>query len=194
MYRHPSHGRRSKLDDGLFLRPPFRQQAVPANRSKNLAARATQVLRHSIHTCVLSPTHDVNPRYHHPLSRPAQFYGFLRRSHLTSRSAPKKRRSRSANEIAEMAEPLQSTIPLANGGHSVQDHGRAFILLPIKHSRVIASSRPLPTATVAQKHLDKKLPQLPPNATTSTHQPIMISAHVISEPEHPKHEKRHFLG
>ena len=56
------------------------------------------------------------------------------------------------------------------------------------------SSRPLSTATVTQKHLDKKLPQLPPDTTTSTHQPIMSSTHVISEPEHPKHRKKTFFG
>jgi len=55
---------------------------------------------------VLSPTHDVNPR-------PAQFYSLLRRGRLASRSTLKKRRSRSADEIAEMAEPLQSTTSLA---------------------------------------------------------------------------------
>jgi len=46
---------------------------------------------------------------------------------------------------------------------------------------------------VTRKHLDKKLPQLPPNATMSTHQPIMSSTHVVSKPEHPKHRKRTFF-
>jgi len=69
--RYLSRGWRSKLDSGLCLRlrPPFRQQAVPVNRSRNLVARAIQVFQHSIRTCVLPPTHDVNPRYHHSLSR-----------------------------------------------------------------------------------------------------------------------------
>jgi len=69
--RYLSRGRRSKLDGGLCLRlrPPFRQQAVPVNSSRNLVARAIQVFQHSIRTCVLPPIHDVNPQYHHPLSR-----------------------------------------------------------------------------------------------------------------------------
>ena len=93
-----------------------------------------------------------------------------------------------------MAEPLQSTISLANGGHSVEDHGPTFASPPIRHGGIPSSSRPLSTATVTQKHLDKKLPQLPPDTTTSTHQPLMSSTHVTSEPEHPKHRKKTFFG
>ena len=105
------YGRRSKLDGGLCLRPPFRQQAVPANRSKDLVARATQVFQHPIRTCVPSPTRDVNPRYHHPLSRPAQSHGFLRKGRLALRSAPKKRRSHSADEITETAATAKYHLP-----------------------------------------------------------------------------------
>jgi hypothetical protein len=93
-----------------------------------------------------------------------------------------------------MAGPLQSNISLANGGHSVQDHGPTFASPPIRHRGVISSSRPLSTATVTQKHQDKKLPQLPPDATTPIHQSIMSSTHVISEPEHPKLRKKTFFG
>ena len=93
-----------------------------------------------------------------------------------------------------MAEPLQSSISLANGGHSVQDHGPTFAAPPIRHGGITSSSRPLSTATVTQKHLDKKLPQLPPGAPTSTHHPIMSSTRVISEPEHQNRRKKTFFG
>jgi hypothetical protein len=35
-----------------------------------------------------------------------------------------------------MAEPLQSNISLANGGHSVQDHGPTFASPPIRHGGI----------------------------------------------------------
>ena len=71
VHRHSPRSRRSKPDNGLCtcLRLPFCQQAVPANRSENLVARAAQILQHSIRPCVFSPTHDVDPWYHHPRSK-----------------------------------------------------------------------------------------------------------------------------
>jgi len=123
-----------------------------------------------------------------------QFYGFLRRGRLASRSAPKKRRSRSADEIAEMVEPLQSTTSLADGGHSVQDHGPTFVSPPIKHGPITPSSRPLSTATVTAKHANKNLPQLPPDPTTPTPRSIMSPTRVIGEPEQSKPRKKTFFG
>ena len=131
---------------------------------------------------------------HFPPDVPTQFYGFLRRGRLASRSAPKKRRSRSADEIAEMQEPLQSTTSLANGGHSVQDHGPSFVPLPIKRGPIIPSSRPLSTATVTQKLPEKKLPQLPSDTVKPAHRPVVGSAHVINKPEHMKPRKKSFFG
>lgn len=124
-----------------------------------------------------------------------QFYGFLRRGRLASRSAPKKRRSRSADEIMEMVEPLQSAISLADGGHSVQDHGPTFATPPIKYGPIASPlSRPLSTATVTPKRPNKNLPKLPPDNTMPTPPPVMSSTHVIGEPEHPKSRKRTFFG
>jgi len=93
-----------------------------------------------------------------------------------------------------MHEPLQSTTSLANGTHSLQDHGPIFVSPPIRHLPTTSSSRPQSTATVTQKHLDKKLPQLPPAATPSTRQPLIGSANVIGEPEHAKPRKKTFFG
>ena len=128
------------------------------------------------------------------ISRVTQFYGFLRRGRLASRSAPKKRRSRSADEIAEMVEPLRSTISLANDSQSVQDHGSTFAPPSIRRGPVASSSRPQSTATVTQKRIDKKLPQLPPDTTASAHHSVMSSTHVIGEPERPKPRKKTFFG
>ena len=93
-----------------------------------------------------------------------------------------------------MVEPLQSTLSLANGGHSVQDHGPTLVSPPIKHGQIASSSRPLSTATVTPKRIHKKLPQIPPDNTTSARHPVMSSTHVISEPEPPKHRKKTFFG
>jgi len=93
-----------------------------------------------------------------------------------------------------MVEPLQSTLSLANGGHSVQDHGPTLVSPPIKHGQIASSSRPVSTATVTPKRIHKKLPQLPPDNVTSTRHPAMSSTHVISEPGPPKPRKKTFFG
>ena len=91
-----------------------------------------------------------------------------------------------------MEGPLQSSISLAN--HSIQDNGPIFVSPPIRRGPITSSSRPLSTATVTQKHVDKKLPQLPPDTATPTHQPVMSSTHVIDEPEHQRPRKKTFFG
>jgi len=94
-----------------------------------------------------------------------------------------------------MAEPLQSDLSLANGGHSVQDHGPTFVSPPIKYGPITSPlSRPLSTATVTPKRANKKLPLLPPGNTTPTPHPAMSTTHVIGEPEHPKSRKKTFFG
>ena len=180
--------------------------ANPANRTSNYACfeKEIQTRLNVRRTRSVYSTHCLFSLLSHFFSRvfirfppdaPTQFYGFLRRGRLASRSAPKKRRSRSADEIAEMQEPLQSTTSLANGGHSVQDHGPSFVPPPIKRGPIISSSRPLSTATVTQKHPEKKLPQLPSDtATPAAHRPIVGSTHVVNDPEHMKPRKKTFFG
>ena len=96
----------------------------------------------------------------------------------------------------EMVEPLQSTVSLANGGHSVQDHGSTFVSSPINNGTIASPlSRPLSTATVTPKHANKKLPYLPPDNTTPTPHPAMSSTNnVIGQPEHQKYRKKTFFG
>jgi len=94
-----------------------------------------------------------------------------------------------------MVEPLQSDVSLANGGHSVQDHGSTFVSSPINNGTITSPlSRPLSTATVTPKRANKKLPHLPPANTTPTSHPAMSSTRVIAEPEHQKYRKKTFFG
>ena len=90
-----------------------------------------------------------------------------------------------------MVEPLQSNLSLANGSHSVQDHGPTFASSPIRHGPIISSSRPPSTAAITS---NKKLPQLPPRTTTSPYRAGMNSTHVMSESEHAKPRKKTFFG
>ena len=94
-----------------------------------------------------------------------------------------------------MVEPLQSTLSLANGGHSVQDHGSTFVSSPINNGTITSPlSRPLSTATVTPKRANKTLPHLPQDNTTPTPHAAMSSTNVISEPEHQKYRKKTFFG